>query len=449
MKSHPLSRRSVLKGTAATAALAGATSSSDLFGFAKAWAASNPFKPEAGASLSLTRWKRFVQSEDDDAFRAIVASFTKATGVNVKVVEEGLDDIQPKAAVAANTGQGSDMFWGIYSFPHLFPKKSLDLTDAMDYLGKKYGGWTDAAVVYGRGSGNKWVCMPVGIVGNYINFRRSSIQKAGFKDVPEDMDGFLALLTALKKQGTPGGFALGHASGDGNAWTHWLLWAHGGKLVDENDKVAIDSAETRAALEYCKKLYGAFAPGTISWNDAFNNKAFLSEQIHLTGNGISIYAAAQRNAAKGDATAQKVADDMDHAYYPIGPVGKPTEFQAVFPVMGMSYTRYPNAVKAFLTYWMEADQYNAWIAESVGYITHTLKAYDDNKVWNEDPKRRVFRDAGTRTLPFGYPGTIGERAASAMADFIVVDMFANHASGRVSADDAIKQAARQAGRIYR
>lgn len=443
-----LSRRRLLQGTAATGALVTAAGASNLFGFAKAWAADSPFKPEPGAKLQLTRWKRFVQSEDD-AFREVVASFTQATGVSIDVVEEGLDDIQPKASVAANTGQGSDMFWGIFSFPHLFPEQALDLTEAADYLDKKYGGWVDAAVVYGRGSGKKWVCMPVGIVGNYINFRRSSIEKAGFKEVPGDTDGFLEMMNALKAQGTPGGFALGHASGDGNSWTHWLLWAHGGRLIDENDKVAIDSPETRAALEYCKKLYEASAPGTISWNDSFNNKAFLSGQIHVTNNGISIYAAAQRNAAAGDALAQAIADDMDHAHYPVGPIGRPTEFQAVFPIMGMNYTKYPNAVRAFLTYWMEADQYNKWVSGSVGYITHTLKAYDNNPVWTEDPKRRVFRDAGNRTLPFGYPGTIGEKAASALADFIVVDMFANFSSGRTSADDAVKQAARQAGRNYR
>ncbi|MEO1265603.1 MAG: extracellular solute-binding protein, partial [Pseudomonadota bacterium] len=439
MTKKPFDRRSVLKGTAATTAVAAAATPADIFGFAKAWAAENPFKPEAGASLSLTRWRRFVQSEDD-AFREVVASFTKATGVDVKISEEGLDDIQPKASVAANTGQGSDMFWGIFSFPHLFPDKALDLTDAMDYLGKKYGGWVDAATVYGRGSGEKWICMPVAIVGNYINFRRSSIEKAGFKEVPGDTDGFLEMMTALKKQGTPGGFALGNASGDGNSWTHWLLWSHGGKLIDENDKVAINSPETKAALEYCKKLYEASAPGTISWNDSFNNKAFLSGQIHVTNNGISIYAAAQRNAEQGDNLAKEIAADMDHAFYPIGPVGTPTEFQAVFPIMAMNYTKYPNAVKAFLTYWMEAEQYNKWVKAAVGYVTHTLKAYDDNPVWTEDPKRTVFRDAGNRTLPFGWPGTIGEKAASAMADFIVVNMFANFSSGRMDAEAAMKQA---------
>jgi multiple sugar transport system substrate-binding protein len=117
--------------------------------------------------------------------------------------------------------------------------------------------------------------------------------------------------------------------------------------------------------------------------------------------------------------------------------------------MAMNYTKFPNAVKAFFAYWMEADQYNKWLTGSQGYMTHTLKAYDANTVWDEDPKRKVFRDAATRTLTAGYPGSIGERAASAIADFIVLDMFANYVTGRASADDAIKSAARSASRIYR
>lgn len=441
--SAKINRRSLLKGTTAVAALGAAGSYSDLLGFAKAWAADSPFKPEAGASLSLTRWRRFVQSEDD-AFRAICKSFEDATGCAISVVEEGMDDVQPKASVAANTGQGSDMFWGTYSMPQLFPQKALEITDVADYLGKKYGGWVDAAQVYGK-NGDRWICLPVTISGNYINYRISSIKAAGFDAVPEDTAGFLELMKALKANGTPGGFALGRATGDGNAWVHWLLWSHGGRLVDENDKVALDSPETRAALEYCKALYEHFAPGTLSWNDSFNNKAFLAGEVHLSNNGISIYVAGQN----GDDKQKAIAQDMDHAYYPIGPVGRPTEFQVCFPIMGMNYTKFPNAVKAFFAYWMETDQYNKWLTGSQGYMTHTLKAYDANTVWDADPKRKVFRDAATRTLTAGYPGSIGERAASAIADFIVLDMFANYVTDRASADDVIKSAARSASRIYR
>lgn len=440
-------RRSVLKGASALAVTGAAMSFSDRLQFAKAWAAESPWKPEEGASLDLTRWRRFVQSEHD-AFLDIIASFTKATGVEISISEEGFEDLAPKVAVAANTGQGSDIFWTIYTTPFLFPNQALDISDVCDYLGKKYGGWVPIAEKYGK-LGDKWVDLPVTISGNYINYRISQVKAAGFDSVPEDTDGFLELMKALKANGTPGGFALGHASGDANAWTHWALWAHGGALVDENDNVAIDSEGTRAALEYVKALYQTFAPGTVSWNDSFNNKAFLAGEISLTANGISIYAAAQRNGAGGDAKAAEIAEDMDHAYYPVGPVGKPTEFQVCFPVMGMNYTKYPNAVKAFLAYWMETEQYNKWLDGSVGYMTHTLNAYDDSGVWAADPKRAPFRDAPKRTLAAGYPGSIGENAASALADFIVVDMFANYCTDRESIDGAIKVAARQAGRIYR
>ncbi|MEZ5856829.1 MAG: twin-arginine translocation signal domain-containing protein, partial [Hyphomicrobiaceae bacterium] len=70
-------RRTVLKGSLAAAAAGATGAGGDLFGFAKAWAATSPFKPEAGSKLTLTRWKRFVQAEDD-AFRAIVKSFGDA-----------------------------------------------------------------------------------------------------------------------------------------------------------------------------------------------------------------------------------------------------------------------------------------------------------------------------------------------------------------------------------
>ena len=100
------------------------------------------------------------------------------------------------------------------------------------------------------------------------------------------MAGFLKLCQALKAKGTPAGFALGNATGDSN-WTFWLLWAHGGKLVDAKNNVVINSPETIAALEYAKQLYDTFIPGTLSWLDPNNNKAFLDGQIALTNNGIS------------------------------------------------------------------------------------------------------------------------------------------------------------------
>jgi multiple sugar transport system substrate-binding protein len=46
-------------------------------------------------------------------------------------------------------------------------------------------------------------------------------------------------------------------------------------------------------------------------------------------------------------------------------------------------------------------------------------------------------------------GTPGEKAATAIADFIVVDMFANYCTGAKDAKARIAEAERQLKRIYR
>jgi multiple sugar transport system substrate-binding protein len=230
---------------------------------------------------------------------------------------------------------------------------------------------------------------------------------------------------------------------------HWVLWSNGGNLVDKNDKVVINSPETVKALEYAKALSETFVNGTASWNDAFNNKAFLTGEVSVTNNGVSIYAAAKAGAAKGEAKMKEIMDDMNHSLWPIGPIGKPTEFHIAYPIMIMKYSKYPNACKSFIAFMMEAANYGPWLESAVAYLTHPLNAYDNNPVWKSDPKLSMLKDAARRTLTAGGQGSVGEKAASALADFVVLDMVASVCTDRASIKDAIAVAERQAKRIYR
>jgi len=434
-----LTRRSLFQGAAGLGGAAMLTTSG-LTKWARAWAQESPFKPEKDAKLNLLRWKRFVEAEDAQ-FLKLVAAFEQATGSKITITNESYDDIQPKASVVANTGQGLDMVWGLYSLPHLFPQKCLDVTDLADYLGKAHGGWFPSARKYGM-SGDKWIAIPIAVNGVQMNYRISSMEKAGFKEFPKDTAGFLELCKAMKGNNTPAGMAFGHASGDANTWLYWLLWTFGGNVVDANNKVIINSPETAKALEYGKQLYETFIPGTASWNDSSNNKAFLAGDLHCTNNGISIYVTAKKENPE-------LAKDINHAAFPVGPIGKPTELHLAFPILTFNFTKYPNACKAFIAFMLEAKNFNPWIEAAQGYLSHFLGEYDANPVWTADPKTTPFRDVGKRTLTPGGLGSLGEQAASAIADFIVVDMFANHATGRLSVKDAIAAAERQAKRIYR
>ena len=430
-------RRDFLK-TGAAAVVAGPA----LVAAAKSWAANAmKWEPEKGAELRVLRWKRFVQSEGE-GFLAAMDAFSKATGVKIRVDSEGFEDLRPKAAVAASVGSGPDIIWGIHADAHQYPDAMMDISDVCEHLGASYGGWYPIAEQYGKRDG-KWISLPVTISGNLINYRKSHIQKAGFDTVPDNTDDFLQLMRNLKKNGTPGGFALGNASGDGNCWAHWIMWSHGGKLVDENDNVVVDSPETVAGLEYVKALGESFIPGAASWLDGHNNKAFLQGACSLTNNGISIYAAAVREGNT------EIADDMDHAFYPIGPAGEPTEFHVCFPMMPYKYTQYPNAVKALLSWLMEKDQYDAFLQNSVGYLSHSLAAFEDHPVWTEDPKRTVFRDVAKRSRSFAHSGSLGNAASEAFADFVVVNMVAEAATGAKTPKKAAADAQRRAERVYR
>ena len=140
---------------------------------------------------------------------------------------------------------------------------------------------------------------------------------------------------------------------------------------------------------------------------------------------------------------------MDHSFWPVGPVGKPTELHLMYPVLAMNYTKYPQACKALMAFMLEADNFNKWIESAQGYLTHCLNAYDSNPVWTADPKRLPFREAAKRSLTAGGLGSVGEKAATAIADFVVLDMFASYCTGREDAKGAIAIAERQLKRIYR
>ena len=158
-------------------------------------------------------------------------------------------------------------------------------------------------------------------------YRESHMKAAGFDTLPEGHRRLPQAVQGAEGEGHAApGFALGNATGDGNTWCHWLVWAFGGKLVDAKNKVVIDSPETVEALEYAKELYETFVPGTLSWLDPNNNKAFLDGQISLTNNGISIYYAAKNVAATR--SCKEMAADIHHANMPIGPVGQADRVQA-------------------------------------------------------------------------------------------------------------------------
>lgn len=406
------------------------------------------FPLEKGASLKVLRPAKFVDP-DETYFRANTKKFTEKTGIPVELDFISWEQLRPQTAVTANTGAGPDIIIGWSADPQVYASKLVELSDLGEYLGAKYGGWFDLAVLYGTkwGSGGKrWISIPMGgSIGPSV-YRISWVKEAGFDAIPNDLHQFLTLCQKLKKIGHPAGWALGHAVGDANTFCNWLLWSHGAYAIDEHGKVALDSKQTIAALNYCKELYPTLIPGVTSWNDASNNQAFAAGQISLTFNGVSIYYVLKNST---DKRLNEIAKDTNNALPPSGlSKGAPPMSALVVNAMLFKHSKFPNAAKDYLRFMMEAPQYGPWLSKCLGYWSEPLKAYSKMAFWNEDPKIAPYKSGMDTPYYDGYKGPIGANSSALAANYIIVDMFAKAATGNATPAEAAAFAASQAKRYY-
>jgi multiple sugar transport system substrate-binding protein len=442
---NDITRRDALGLGLSAAALAATGASAQTASTIKAADVPAPSLPlEKGASLRMLRPVRFVKP-DEDVFRANAAKFTEKTGVEVKVDFVGWEDINQQTAVTSNSGAGPDIIIGFTDAPHIYADKLIELTDVAHYLGKRYGGWMFLAEKYGkRHKSDAWLGLPFGATAGPLIYRKSLIKAAGFDRVPDDHAGLLDLCQKLQKAGKPAGFALGNAVGDGNGFANWLLWSHGAALLDEQGNVTINSKETIAALKYLKQLYPTFIAGTPSWNDVSNNRAYSSQEISLTANGVSLYF-----SLKNDPATAAIAEDSEHQFLPVGlakgsPMGGLTLNAMVF-----KHSPYPNAAKAFLQFMMEREQYDPWINANNGYWAHPLAAYGESAVWSSDPKVKIFKNTMANKYWTGYAGPISAASGAVNADYVLVQMCASVATDAATPEAAATEAERRAKRYFR
>jgi multiple sugar transport system substrate-binding protein len=117
--------------------------------------------------------------------------------------------------------------------------------------------------------------------------------------------------------------------------------------------------------------------------------------------------------------------------------------------MVFKHTKYPNAAKEYLRFLMEAEQYDPWLTQCLGYWAHPLLAFDQSDCWKQDPQILAYRDAQKMTFWDGYSGPVSAASGAVAAEYIMVQMFATVCSGQTTAEEAAKEADRRMQRIYR
>jgi len=424
-----LARRRFIKGSAVVAAGVGLDS---------ILAARQAPAFAQGARLNFLQWLHFVPAADT-LFEAQAKEFGKQAGVEISIDRVNQNDIQTRVTAAVESGAGPDIIVIGNNHPQLYANSLVDVSDVAEEIGGKQGGWWDAAKV-NCFAGGKWVGVPQFLISWAINYREDWLQQEGLT-YPKTWDEFRAAGRKMKTKGRPFGQAFGHSINDPNAWAYPLVWMWGGMEVDAAGRtVALNSKPTVEAVKFNNVLWKeCFDEGGLAWDDSNNNRAFLSQEISLTGNAPSIYVAARGKFPD-------VYKGMNHGHYPAGPAGR-FYFLPLWSSCVMKYGKQQKLAKDFIRFYMDRPQYDKYFEVMDTFGIPGTRVYRDHPLWKKDPKTAVFPDTLQYARAAGHAGPPDRRATETLTKFILVDMFAKSIQG-MRPEDAVAWAAGEIRKIY-
>jgi multiple sugar transport system substrate-binding protein len=374
----------------------------------------------------------------DEQLKAIAAEFGKAAGATVAIEFVGTNDVLPKTIASVESGGGPDMVLLTWNQAQLFGDSFADLGEVVQAPGvtKLYPFNREAVQVDGVYRG-----FPSVNVGSAMVYNKAMCQAAGVTGFPETYDELMVAGTRLKKNGTPVGWCLGHTIGDGCFPNYPLLWSFGAAETDEKGKVAINSRETRRAIDWMREFwFAACDEGGMAWNDASNNQAFLSEQIACTLNAASIYVKARND--KND----KLAGQIVHTVAPAGPAGR---YHLILPFNYHvpAYSKNVKLAKDFLVHLGQKAQYGRVLRASKGFLQGVGPEWETDPLWKDDPQMTPFKDLSRYGRSLGYKGPYGRGASEVQAKYIVADMLARGI--KEGADSAVAWAEQEMKLAYK
>src|ERR1700724_3705388 len=389
-----------------------------------------------GTTLHWVAQANYVPASDQLLRTKILEQCQKDLGI--KFNPEGVDGltIQARVTSAVQSGTGPDISQAINNWAQLYANSVVDVSDVAEEIGKSQGGFYETARAIAN-DGDKWIAMPWIIVGLQIVNRKSWWAEIGYgpEKYPQNWEEYREAGKKLKEKGHPVGQTLGHAFGDAPAFWYPYLWSWGGKEVEADGKtVVLDTKETIESVKFMASAYKeAFDEGGFAWDDASNNRAFLSNTCSSTSNGASIYLLARSKPETYlTETGTPLKNDTFHTPLPKGPAGQ-FSYHVPFSNLVMGYSKNQKAAKDFLRWVCSKDIYDQWFTSQQGFSVGSTKAWENHPLWQIDPVMLPFHTAVRRGRFAGYAGPSRRPAAEAISKYILVDMYAKAVQGMAPA----------------
>jgi ABC-type glycerol-3-phosphate transport system substrate-binding protein len=440
MKRSRMTRRTFLMGTAL------ATTSATASG---PWVSTS----HAAGKLALGLWDHWVPGANDVLRKAILDWAEKA---KVEIQVDFITSIGSKNLLTAQAEAQAKTGHDIMAHPtwqvsvHRALLEPVD--DVVGALAKKYGAPNSTVEFLAKHDGH-WLAVPT-TVGSQVKPCCSRLdlykQHAGIdlqKIFPANdkreaaltdtwtWETYLTSAQKLHKAGLPVGNPMGQTS-DAVDWVGALFRSYGVVMVDEKDNIKVNSPETRAVLEYAKKLCAVMPPDIYAWDDAGNNRWLISGKGSGIMNPPSAWAVAKRDNPK-------VAEQCWTHDMPKGPKGRFVGYLPYFWAV-WSFSKNKQAAKDLLLHLSEKDQAHKFVNGSQGYDIPPFKTYYDFDIWKTEgpPVGSVYNyppRGDQETNVAGYPARPSV-AAQIYTQALGPNMVARAAQANEPIDKVIKWA---------
>jgi len=439
MKRLGISRRTLLRGTALAAASA----------------VSAPYVRHsyAAGKLTLGVWDHWVPGANNTLTK-LCNEWGESNKVEVVIdyiTSQGDKDILTASAEAqARTGHDimSHRAWQIQVHRRVLEPindvlqavidKAGPISPVAEYLAKADGNWYGIPTTVG--SQVKPCCSRIDLYKEHCGIDLAHIFPPNDSRDPKLVDSwnwdlYLKTSEQLFKAGSPVGMPMGQTS-DAIDSTGAMFRAFGSVMIDEKDAIKVNSDETRAALEYFKKLMPFNPPEVYAWDDAGNNRWLISGKGAGIMNPPSAWSVAKRDNPK-------VAEQCWTHDMPRGPAGR---FVGQLPFFyGLwNFSANKQAAKDLLVFLSRKESARQLVAASNGYDLPSFKSYYDFETWKtvEPPLGTVYNypPRGDETPSItGYPAR-PDVAAMVYNQSIHTVMVAKVTQGNEPIDKVIKWA---------
>ncbi len=447
-----LSRRSVLRGSAAVAAAST---------FAR------PYIANAQAKTTTVLWVQGFVKEEDEAFKKMVAEYEKASGNKVDYSLIPFGPAMQKIVAGLTSGDTPDIMFHDIAEQAVVPQnawndKLVDLTDVVDTQKARFHPTALLASAYYNNVLKKrsTYYVPIKCAVLPIHVWGSLVKKAGFNlaDAPKTWDAFWDWFKPMQKElrkTQRGVYVHGlqpttTGPADGNNTFHHFLIANGGlDIVTPDGKPHLDDGKVKEAviksLTYISTSYkeGYVPPGALSWSDADDNNAFHAKQIVMDIDGtISTEVSLLSSGKKAE------YDDVVTMGLPLDNSGKkiPSELGAAGAFVAKS-AKNVQVAKEFLKYMIQPDVVNLYLKTGLGrWLPPMPDIIKSDPFWlKQDPHVQAYAtqamiDPTVPNFPSFNPG-YAECNAQQIWGVAVADIVKDGMTPQASADKALKRMA--------